>query len=248
MARLAALAWCTAGKNASNLTGVSMLTLMSVLVAVPTCAFKATGSLLDADATSGGIVAAVHQFAQPCSLRGGQVIYREGEDANRVFILSSGLVRSRVTLSNGRRQIVSFHETGDLIGVTSAAAYNETTEAVTSVNAQVVTRERFVRLLDENSHVRAHVISWSFRNLEAARRHALTVGRMTAHERLSFFLLERTRGKAGFLELQMSRRDIADYLGLTIETVSRTITQLRSEGAIRTMKNGIEVVRPDQLQ
>ena len=74
------------------------------------------------------------------------------------------------------------------------------------------------------------------------------VGRMTARERVGSFLLERTHGKAGFVELRMSRGDVADYLGLTVETVSRTMTHLRSAGAIRTKKDGVEVIRPDQLQ
>ena len=73
---------------------------------------------------------------------------------------------------------------------------------------------------------------------------------MTARERVGSFLLERTHGKTGVVELPMSSRDIADYLGLTIETVSRVLSKLEREGAIRKelRSRRIEVVNPDQLQ
>jgi CRP-like cAMP-binding protein len=218
------------------------------MVFLPTSAFQPTGGGPDPDATSAGFLEATRQLGQLVCVQRGQVMYGEGEDANTVFVLASGMVRSSMTLADARRQIVGFHETGDVIGVTSAAAYLESVEAITPVEARSVTREQFDRVLDEHPHLRAHVISWAFRNLEAARRQVLVVGRMTARERVGSFLLERTHGTSGFVELQMSRGDVADYLGLTIETVSRTMTHLRSQGAIRTKDNGVEVVRPDQLQ
>ena len=218
------------------------------MVALPNSAVQPTRVAQDPAATISALIEAVRHFSQRVCMQRGQVIYREGECANTVFALASGMVRSSMILTDARRQIVGFHEAGDLIGVTSAAAYLETAEAVTPVEAKSVTREQFDRVLDEQPHLRAFVISWAFRNLDASRQHVLLVGRMTARERVGFFLLERTHGKRGFAELRMSRGDVADYLGLTIETVSRTMTHLRLQGAICTKRNGVEVIRPDQLK
>jgi CRP/FNR family transcriptional regulator, anaerobic regulatory protein len=220
---------------------------MNIMIALPSAHQPARNSR-DPDAARAEFMEVARQFGQLVCVQRGQVCYREGESAKTVFILASGMVRCSMTLTDARRQIVGFHEAGDVIGLTLAAAYLDTAEAVTQVEARSITRDQFARVLDEHPHFRACVISWAFRSLGVGRRHVLVVGRMTARERVGFFLLERTHGKAGFVELRMSRSDVADYLGLTIETVSRTMTHLRSKGAIRTTKNCVEVIRPDQLQ
>jgi CRP/FNR family transcriptional regulator, anaerobic regulatory protein len=169
-------------------------------------------------------------------------------------------------LPDGRRQIMGFHEADELMGVTAAEHHFCSAEAVTPVEARTVGR----LWLDHLLHLRPRLCLSLIlsRDLELAQRHMVLLGRMTARERLCAFLLERLRSGSGSIgsaatrrrrhrrrvgfhqiELPMSRTDIADYLGLEIETVSRTITRLRAEGLIRTLTpEVIEVIDPGGLE
>jgi CRP-like cAMP-binding protein len=181
------------------------------------------------------------------SLNKGQPLFEAGQSADAVFLVVSGTVRSSMMLSDGRRQIVRFHEADELIGMTAAKHYLYSAEAVTPVEARTVSR----LWLDGLLHLRPRLCLSLIpsRDLEPAQRHMALLGRMTARERLCAFLLQRLRSGAGSIELPMSRTDIADYLGLSIETVSRTMTQLRAEGLIRTpTANTIEVIDPGRLE
>jgi CRP/FNR family transcriptional regulator len=169
---------------------------------------------------------------QPVSIKRGQALFSAGEAADAVFVMLSGVMRTSTMLSDGRRQILGFHEAGELLGVTFAEQHLHSAEAVTATRLQTVSRIWLRALLDGQPQLSLCLIPLASQSIEAARRHLVLLGRMTARERLCTFLLERLNGESGIIELPMSRVDIADYLGLTIETVSRTITQLRFEGVI----------------
>jgi CRP/FNR family transcriptional regulator, nitrogen fixation regulation protein len=150
-------------------------------------------------------------------------IYGEGEPAAHLYQVISGIVRTCRFLIDGRRQIGSFYLPGDTFGLETTAEYTFSAEAVTDVNVLVVKRGILPSQL------------WELMGSELRRTqdHVLLLAK-TAPERVATFLLEMARRvrSRDEVELSMSRQDIADYLGLTIETVSRTLTQLENESAI----------------
>ena len=187
----------------------------------------------DVDAQAGEVAAIIQAAGQPVSIKRGHALFSAGDAADAVFVILSGVVRTSMMLSDGRRQILGFHEAGHLLGVTTAEQHPHSAEAVNSVRLQTVSRVWLQSLLNVQPHLCAGLIPLASRSIEAAWRHVVLLGRMNARERLCTFLLERLKGEAGVIELPMSRIDIADYLGLTIETVSRTMTLLRFEGVIQ---------------
>ena len=189
---------------------------------------------LDLEGDVGYLVAAIRDSGQSVFAKPGQALFSASDAADCVFAMVSGLARTSVMLPDGRRQIIGFHEAGDLLGVTLAENHVHSAEAVTSAKLQMVSRVWLQSMLDLQPNLCRGMISFASRGIEAARRHVVLLGRMTARERLCAFLLERPVCDTGLIEIPMPRIDIADYLGLTIETVSRTLTQLRVEGIIRT--------------
>ena len=160
-----------------------------------------------------------------------QQIYGEGEPADLVYKVVSGAIRCFRVLADGRRQISEFYLPGDIFGVEAGLERRSSAEAVGDT-ILVVTRRSTLMIEDENQGAKFWRLAIA--ELQRSREHVLTLGRRAAGERVASFLMdlaERT-GVVDEVELPMSRQDIADYLGLTIETVSRTLTQLQSQGLI----------------
>lgn len=169
---------------------------------------------------------------QPVSVDGGvrmnygrdEEIFGEGEASRHVYRVISGAVRTYRVLSDGRRQIVEFHTAGDVFGLDGESRHALSAEAVRETVLQVVRRESFLN--DQGADAAIQALLKTFHRAQA---HMMLLGRHTACERVAAFLLDfRDRSGADAIDLPMSRQDIADYLGLTIETVSRTFTQLQS--------------------
>lgn len=175
----------------------------------------------------------LRQAGQAISIRRDESLFCEGDPAQAMFIVLSGTVRLSKMLPDGRRQIIGFPEAGDLIGLAIDDDYLYSAEGVTQVRLRRIARARLDALMESHPELRTRLFSVAAQELAAAQRQILLLGRKTARERLCSFLMERKRAAAGRIELPMSRTDIADYLGLTIETVSRTLSQLRAEGLIR---------------
>jgi CRP/FNR family nitrogen fixation transcriptional regulator len=153
-------------------------------------------------------------------------IFGEDEPAQYVYRVLSGAVRTTRMLSDGRRQIVEFHLPGDVFGLDGDARHALGAEAVGETVLQVVRRSAFISSGIDGAGTAVQALLKKFRRAQA---HMLLLGRHTACERVAAFLLDfQTRTKGQTLDLPMSRQDIADYLGLTIETVSRTFTQLQA--------------------
>lgn len=167
----------------------------------------------------------------------GQVIFEEGETADYAYNISSGEVRLYKLMPDGRRQITGFLSAGDFLGLVSNDAYAYGAEAITPVELCCMRLNNLERLVSDLPPVRDRLLDMSRDELAAAQEQMLLLGRKTAREKVLTFLLARhdhadPRSPDGTLRLPMSRTDIADYLGLTIETVSRTFTSLRDEGLI----------------
>ncbi|MDC7786049.1 helix-turn-helix domain-containing protein [Rhodoplanes sp. TEM] len=160
-------------------------------------------------------------------------IFGEGEPTSYVYKVVAGAARTYKVLDDGRRQISSFYLPGEVFGLEATETHHCSAEAVTRSVLLVIKRSALVSHA-EAEHRTAHML-WALtaRELQQVRTHMLVLIR-SAQERVACFLLEMAdrMGVTDQIELPMSRQDIADYLGLTIETISRTLTQLEGTGAI----------------
>jgi CRP-like cAMP-binding protein len=162
-------------------------------------------------------------------------IYGEGEPADYVYKVLHGAVRRYRLLSDGRRQIGGFYLPGDMFGLEPGEEYGSSAEAIADSSVLAIRRSTLLRSAERDSEIARSLWSLTACELRRSQDHALLLIK-SARERLAAFLLdmaERLAGK-GTIELPMSRQDIADYLGLTIETVSRILTQF-SETCVITL-------------
>lgn len=167
----------------------------------------------------------------PMSFERNAEVYGEGESADYIYKVLSGSVRAYKVLNDGRRQITGFYLPGDVFGIEPGEEHCHSTEAIERSTVLLVRRSSVFAAAQRNGDVARHLWAITAAELRRSQNHALLLIK-TAKERIAAFLLDmadRLSGKR-CLELPMSRQDIADYLGLTIETVSRTLT-LFSEGA-----------------
>lgn len=159
-------------------------------------------------------------------------IYGENESADYLYKVVSGVVRTYKLLNDGRRQIGSFYLPGDIFGLEIGGEHTSSAEAVAVSKIQVIKRSAVIALAGRDKEVARQLWSLTATELRRAQDHIMLLLK-TAQERVVGFLLEMAeRNLASEFDLPMSRQDIADYLGLTIETVSRTLTQLANSGAI----------------
>lgn len=164
----------------------------------------------------------------------GSEIYGEKEAAEYVYQVKSGAVRSYKLLSDGRRQIGAFHLAGDIFGLENGSEHRFTAEAVVDTTVRLIKRQSLETVAESDAVVARNLLSMTTSNLQHAEDHMLLLGRKTSLERVAAFLLEMDKRltAAGVMALPMSRRDIADYLGLTLETVSRALSRLHDLGAL----------------
>ena len=160
-------------------------------------------------------------------------IYGESEPADYVYKVLTGAVRTYKLLSDGRRQIDAFHLPGDIFGLELGDTHTCSAEAISESTVVVVKRSLVMAAAERNTDVARRLWSTTAAELRRAQHHTLLLIK-SAQERVATFLLEMSErlSAEGSIELPMSRQDIADYLGLTIETVSRTLTQLQGAATI----------------
>jgi CRP-like cAMP-binding protein len=160
-------------------------------------------------------------------------IYGENEPADYLYKVVSGAVRTYKVLADGRRQIGAFYLPGDVFGLEITEDHSFSAEAITDARILVVKRSALVALAQRDNEVARQLWTMTGHELRRVQDHILLLIK-TAKERVVGFLLEMAeRVPAGNgVELPMSRQDIADYLGLTIETVSRTFTELENAATI----------------
>lgn len=161
-------------------------------------------------------------------------IFGEGDPAEFVYRVASGTVRLYRLLSDGRRQIAGFCFAGDSFGFTAGEDYWQSAEAVTDCEIVATPRQAVFRQAEQNPSFAYYLWKKTAEQLAGASEHMMLLGRQTAVERVASFLLglAQRQGETEQVTLPMSRQDIADYLGLTIETVSRTLTQLQEQGVV----------------
>lgn len=167
------------------------------------------------------------------TIEANEEIFGEEEETAFVYKVVRGAVRTTRLLSDGRRQIGAFHMPGDVFGLEAGPIHRFSAEAIAPGEIAVVRRAVLERAAGTDSQIARRLWAITSHELEDLQDHMLLLSRKTAAERVGSFLLKQAqRASSGVVELPMTRLDIADHLGLTLETVSRTLSQLVRERAI----------------
>ena len=189
-------------------------------------------------------------------LRAGQTLFREGDLASRVFTLTEGSLKLYKLLPDGRRHVVGFMYPGDFLGMSIDDEHAFSAELIEHAQLCCFTRGRFEAFLSDHPLLEHELYRFAAHELSAAQQQLVLLGRKTAIERLASFLLllvdraDRLAGKeTNVVDFPMSRADIADYLGLTKETVSRIRSAFRAGRLIRLVAlNKVEILNRSALQ
>lgn len=182
--------------------------------------------------------------SQPCNFfPAGAEIYGQGEKAGCLYQVEFGAVRVYRLLADGRRQISAFHLVGEIFGFEADDTHHFFAEAICATGI------RSFRL-STRTDISSELLPLALRSLVRAQEHLLVLGRQNATERVAAFLIDMAERQGGLnqVELPMSRLDIGDYLGVTIETVSRIFSRLRGANVIKLLSlRSIEIKKWDAL-
>lgn len=196
----------------------------------------------------------LERLAQPCCFGPRQMIAVEGEVSTAIHNITAGTVRLYRMLDDGRRQIIGFLFPGDFLGIEMTPQVQVSAEAIGETTACRFETAAFARLINRKPHLLAKLHERTRHELTAAHDHVVALGRRTAEERIGWFLIW-LRDRAAtidqpsrLIELPMSRQDIADFLGLTIETVSRTLTRLARERVIAIEPHAIRLLDAGKME
>lgn len=186
----------------------------------------------DANAAPLAIAEVMQRLGLKMTFAKDEEIFGQDEEADLVHMVVSGAVRTTRLLSDGRRQVGSFYYPGDLIGLETGPVHRFSAEALCDSTVLVVRRSALKAFAGDGQVDRA-IWAATRRELERAQEHLMLLGRKSACEKVASFLMSLAeRERAEGVVLPMGRQDMADYLGLTIETVSRMLTQLQSAAVI----------------
>jgi CRP/FNR family transcriptional regulator, anaerobic regulatory protein len=187
------------------------------------------------------------------NVEAGRSFIREGEPAEHFFNVTGGCAKLFKLLPDGRRQITGFAGVGTFLGLAVSATYAFSAESLEPMKVCRFSRAKLRTLLDDFPAMEKRLLEVASNELVAAQEQMLLLGRKTARERLASFLIARAAMPsnclahepvpAAIITLPMTRADIADYLGLTIETVSRSLTRFRTEGLIEIPAAGAIAIR-----
>jgi CRP/FNR family transcriptional regulator len=186
-------------------------------------------------------------------LDAGDALFWQGDAARDLFEVVSGALRTVRVLSDGRRVITGFLFAGDVVGVSLKDRYLATVEAIAPTEVRRLRRHHFEDLIERRPSLRPQLIEHLCDEMTAAQEQVVLLARKSAEERVASFLLSLVHRRYGQphpgyrLFLPMTRLDVADYLGLTIETVSRIMTRLVSRDIIANQGRFIVIKRPAAL-
>ena len=187
----------------------------------------------------------LQRLATQVYLRSGKTIFPEGEAAESVFGISQGVVRLYKLLPDGRRQVLAFALPGDFLGMPLVERYSFSADAVGEVALCRFSRDELTRFIQSSPNIMRRLIEFAIHELEMAQNQLLLLGNGSAEERVAIFLvswrnrLARITPFSETVPLPMRRQDIADFLGLKLETVSRTLAKLEQKNAIRVVPKGV---------
>jgi CRP/FNR family transcriptional regulator, anaerobic regulatory protein len=185
------------------------------------------------------------RLATHVRFNGGHTIFSEGERADSAFGLSHGVVRLYKMLPDGRRQVVAFALPGDFLAMPLADRLGFSADAIGEVSVCRFPREELKRLIQSSPNIMRLLIEFATRELQTAQDQLSLLGNGSAEERVAVFLVNwrdrmaRVSSISQAVPLPMQRRDIADFLGLKLETISRTLAKLEERNVIRIVPNGV---------
>lgn len=187
-------------------------------------------------------LAALDRVGTVVSLDRDDVLFYESDPAEHYFKVVSGSVRTCKLLADGRRHVGEFYLPGDFIGLDAETEYLSTAEAVTGTTLVRYVRRNVDALVWQEPRIGRRLLSIACHNLSLAQQKLVLLARKTAEERIACFLLDLAgrNGETDCVSLPMNRTDIGDHLGLTMETVSRELSHLKSEGIIE-LKNSHQI-------
>ena len=177
--------------------------------------------------------------------RSGKKLFSEREPADAVFGLSQGVVRLYKLLPDGRRQVLTFALPGDFLGMPFAERHNFSADAIGEVALCRFSRADLTEFIQSSPNIMRLIIEFAIRELDMAQDQLLLLGNGSAEEKVAIFLvnwrnrLSRLSVFSETVPLPMRRQDIADYLGLKLETVSRTLAKLEKKNVIRIVPKGV---------
>ena len=203
----------------------------------------------------GAKLAKLRRLGSHFRLSSGQPLFHEGDSANRVFTVTKGSLKLYKLLPDGRRHVTGFMHPGDFLGISVDDEHAFTAEALEDAQLCSFPRTRFDDFTEDHAEMERELYRLAAHELAAAHQQMVLLGRKNAVERVaSFFVLlaervERSTDEtARFINLPMSRSDIADYLGLTKETISRVLALLKGRRLIRLdALDRIEILDRDGL-
>jgi len=183
-----------------------------------------------------------------------ETVFAQEEMTTSFYNLLEGVMRLYKLLPDGRRQIVGFALPGDFLGMATSARHSFSADAIGPVAVCRFSRASFARFAEDKPHLLRRINELAVRELSQARNHMVLLGRRSAEEKVATFLLGwrdrlvQLNGLTKTVPLPMSRQDIADYLGLTIETVSRTFTKFERDGVIEIMPGSVCLLDPARAE
>jgi CRP/FNR family transcriptional regulator len=187
----------------------------------------------------------LQRLATQVYFRSGKTIFAERELADAVFGLSQGVVRLYKLLPDGRRQVLSFALPGDFLGMPLAERYNFSADAIGEVALCRFSRQELTNFIQSSPNIMRLLIEFAIRELDMAQDQLLLLGNGSAEEKVAIFLvswrnrLARISAFSETVPLPMRRQDIADFLGLKLETVSRTLAKLEQKNVLRLVPKGV---------
>jgi CRP-like cAMP-binding protein len=220
---------------------------MSAIAALQTSPGRQAGSLENpkAYAVRRNELGALDRMGTVVSLHREQPLFHEADPAESYFKVVAGAIRSCKLLADGRRHIGEFFLPGDFIGLDAQTGYLFTAEAVTDTTVVRYSRRSVDALAWQDPRIGHSLLRIACHGLSTAQTQMVLLGRKTAEERIASFILglAERNGAADRVSLPMTRIDIGDHLGLTMETVSRALTQLRKDGVIAFTSSHELVIR-----
>ena len=198
-----------------------------------------------------GELAELEAIAQAVHFDKKETIFLEGEEAHATYTITSGTVRLYRLFADGRRQILGFMLPGDFLGLDLVAHHAFSADAVEPVSACRFARKSFTALTACKPHLLRRLHAATARELNLAQDQMTALGRRGAEEKLAWFFIhlrERGNPAASVVRLPMSRLDIADFLGLTIETVSRTLSKFARQNALAITSDGVRLIDSSRIQ
>jgi len=183
-----------------------------------------------------------------------ETLFEQDQPSESVYNVTAGSVRLYKLLPDGRRQVVGFALPGDFLGLSMSERNAFSADALTPTTACKFSRQEYSNFLDAKPHLLRRLHSMASHELSLAQDQMVILGRRTAEERVAAFLIGlrnrwmRINGNQVHVPLPMTRQDIGDFLGLTVETVSRLMTRLAREKAIVIVPDGVRLLDVPRLE